>query len=237
MSKYLSSLLTLLILLSGCSTISSKNINVNNGKIGYVVPIEHNNQFCYLYLGITAFNNEYVTANLEPNYSVSYKSTLETAIKESGNTPVEVARLSFDDISRYFARSAWDHSMTITPEGVQYFKTVEKMKDTDFILVPWLTEKRSCLVNTGTEVTGQFSNINSDVHMYLLKSTDLSFSQARQIGWHNHKNPMFRPVNKFNPSDEDRMYLAEQVYTLMKNQVRVLINGNCCLEEWQALQK
>ncbi len=84
-------LISLIVILSGC--VSTQNEKLTSKRVGVLTPESHNNQFCYLYRGVTVFNNESARVELSPNFSNSFNTSVGKGITKSGNIPVSLGKL------------------------------------------------------------------------------------------------------------------------------------------------
>jgi hypothetical protein len=218
--------LILLFGMAGCA--STQNQKITAQRIGVLVPESHNNQFCYVYKGVTAFNNESVKEQLTPNFSEQYGLYANRGIIKSGNIPVSLGNLAVKDISSYFVRKDWDHSISLTEKGKVFFRQLTSSNQIDLILLPWLYDAERCMVGAVLGYTDLEYELNSNIQLHLIDAKSFSHLQSRQVNSINSTRPVSIPSDKPKPSEEDRRKLAEKLYVELEDDVYRLLEGDCC---------
>ncbi|MFT2092854.1 hypothetical protein [Paraglaciecola sp. 2405UD69-4] len=217
---------TLFIILSGCA--STQNEKLTSKRVGVLTPEAHNNQFCYLYKGVTVFNNEFESENLVPNFSESYSEYVNKGITKSGNVPIHLGKLPANKISHYFERKEWDHSITLTQEGRSYIEAQLKTHQVDYILLPWLYSLDRCMVSVEVGYSDLDYALNSNVQLHLLNAQTLQHMQSRQVNSINSARSVYLPENKATPTPIDKTKLSEKLYVELEDDVFRLLDGDCC---------
>lgn len=219
-------LISLIVVLSGCA--STHNEKLTSKRVGVLTPESHNNQFCYLYKGVTVFNNESASEELSPNFSDSYKESVGKGITKSGNMPVYLGKLPVQKISAYFERKDWDHSVTLTQDGRKYIESLLELNQVDYILLPWLYDLERCMVSVEVGYSDQEYALDSNVQLHLLDANTLEHMQSRQVNSINSMRPIFSPKDKTAPTSADMEKLSENLYMELEDDVFRLLEGDCC---------
>ncbi len=219
-------LIILIVVLSGCA--STQNEKLTSKKVGVLIPESHNNQFCYLYKGVTVFNNESESEELSPNFSNSFNTYVDKGISKSGNIPVSLGTISVHKISDYFERKEWDHSITITQDGRNYIESLLESRQIDYILLPWLYDLERCMVSIEVGYSDLEYALDSNIQLHLLNAQTLQHMQFRQVNSINSTRPIYLPKDKAAPSTADKVKLAERLYVELEDDVFRLLDGDCC---------
>ena len=224
--KHLLLMLILATTLYGCA--STQNTKVTSKKVGIIVPENHNNNFCYLYRGVTIFNNEHIKEQLSPNFSVSYLAHASDGVRKAGNTPVNLGAIEVEQILEFFVRKEWDHSITPTPAGREYLRELFKSQEVDYVLLPWLHNIRRCMIGVTVGYSDLEYELDSNIQLHLLDSATLAHMRHRQVSSINSTRPTFLPVNKSEPNKNDKNELANRFYKELEDDVYRLLEGDCC---------
>ncbi|MCG9758357.1 MULTISPECIES: hypothetical protein [Pseudoalteromonas] len=219
-------LVSLIVILSGCA--STQNEKLTSKRIGVLTPESHNNQFCYLYKGVTVFNNESAREELSPNFSNSFNASVGKGITKSGNIPVSLGKLPAHKISSYFERKEWDHSITLTKDGRKYIESLLESNQVDYILLPWLYDLERCMVSVEVGYSDLEYALDSNVQLHLLNAQTLQHIQSRHVSSVNSMRPIYLPKNKATPTITDKAKLSEKLYVELEDDVFRLLDGDCC---------
>lgn len=218
--------ISLIVILSGCA--STENEKITSKRVGILTPESHNNQFCYLYKGVTVFNNESASEELSPNFSESYNESVSKGIKKSGNMAVALGKLPAYKIESYFERKDWDHSITLTQEGRKYIQSLLESNQVDYILLPWLYDLDRCMISVEIGYYDLEYALNSNVQLHLLNAKTLQHMQFRQVNAINSMRPIYLPKDKAAPTATDKAKLSEKLYVELEDDVFRLLDGDCC---------
>lgn len=216
----------LIIILAGCA--STQNETLVSKKIGVLTPESHNNQFCYVYMGGTVLNNIAIKEELKPNFSDSFEKFVSNGITKSGNIPVSLGMLPANMISSYFERKAWDHSLTLTPDGRKFVQNLLESNQVDYIIVPWLYNLDDCMVSAKIGISDVDYDLNSNIQLHLLKAQDLQHIQSRQVNSLNSMREIHLPKDKSTPTTAEKLKLSQMLYIELEDDVFRLLEGDCC---------
>ena len=219
-------LITLIVVLSGCA--STQNEKLASKRIGVLTLESHNNQFCYLYKGVTVFNNESESEELSPSFSDSYNTSVAKGITNSGNLSVSLGKLPAHKISSYFERKEWDHSVTLTQEGRKYIESLLETNQVDYILLPWLYDLDRCMVSVEVGYSDLEYALDSNVQLHLLNAYNFQHMQSRQVNSINSMRPIYLPKDKAAPTATDKAKLSEKLFIELEDDVFRLLEGDCC---------
>lgn len=216
----------LIAVLAGCA--STQNEKLVSKRIGVLTPESHKNQFCYIYMGVTALNNFAVKEELKPNFSDSFEKFVSNGITKSGNVPVSLGILPANNISSYFERKAWDHSIALTPDGLKFVQNLLESNQVDYIILPWLYDLENCMVSAKIGSSDVDYELNSNIQLHLLKAQDLKHIQSRQVNSINSMRETYLPKDKSNPTTTDKLKLSQMLYIELEDDVFRLLDGDCC---------